>query len=368
MDTNSGTPPADQPSSQDQIPYAETVEPVRHGPPPQVVVARRGGGCLRLLAVLGWAGFLFCVLMLLGQFVALGDYFDTSAGLNEKFHSGAKFASNKVAIIDISGLIVGGDGYVKRQIDRVRQDQSVKAIVLRIDSPGGTITGSDFIYHHLNKLRDERKLPIVVSMGSLAASGGYYVAMAVGDQEDSIYAEPTTTTGSIGVIIPHYDFSGLLTRFDIKDDSIMSHPRKEILSMTRPISEDHREILERYVGEAFDRFKEIVKSGRPRFRDDEAALDELATGEMFTANQALDNGLIDQIGFVEKAIERALDLAGLSLENARVVQFQRPTSLLSLAGMARAPSDGPDLAALLDLTVPRAYYLFTTLPPLMTSY
>ncbi len=123
-----------------------------------------------------------------------------------------------------------GDGFVKRQIDRVRKDAQVKAVVVRIDSPGGTVTGSDYIYHHLKKLREDRSLPLVVSMGSIAASGGYYIAMAVGDQEKSIFAEPTTTTGSIGVIVPHYDLSGLMARYDVRDDSISSHPRKQILS------------------------------------------------------------------------------------------------------------------------------------------
>ena len=104
-----------------------------------------------------------------------------------------------MAIITVSGVIVDGDGYVKKQIERVRQDEDVKAIVLRVNTPGGTVTGSDYILHHLNRLRAERKLPLVVSMGSVAASGGYYVSMAVGDQPQSIYAEPTTTTGSIGV-------------------------------------------------------------------------------------------------------------------------------------------------------------------------
>ena len=100
-------------------------------------------------------------------------------------------------------------------------------------------------------------------MGSIATSGGYYVAMAVGDQPKSIYAEPTTTTGSIGVIIPHYDLSGLLARLDIKDDSLVSHPRKQMLSMTRPVSADDRRCLEAYLQDAFKRFKGVVKSGRP---------------------------------------------------------------------------------------------------------
>ena len=163
------------------------------------------------------------------------EYFDSTGGIQEKFHSGSTSARSKVAIIDVSGVIGMSDDFVKKQIDRVREDENVKAVVVRVDSPGGTITGSDYILHHLTELKRDRELPLVVSMGSIAASGGYYVSMAVGDTPNTIYAEPTTTTGSIGVIIPHYDVSGLLARYDVKDDSIVTHPRNQLLIMTLPI-------------------------------------------------------------------------------------------------------------------------------------
>jgi protease-4 len=156
----------------------------------------------RWLCRLGWAGFLFCGLYLVYQSVAVQDYFDTSEGLIEKYHSGSKEATDKIAVIRIEGVIAEGDGDAKRQIDRVRNDEHVRAVVVRVDSPGGTVTGSDYLYHHLRKLREEKKVPLVVSMGSVAASGGYYVSMAVGDQEKTIFAEPAGATGSIGVIIP----------------------------------------------------------------------------------------------------------------------------------------------------------------------
>jgi protease-4 len=333
----------------------------------QPIVIRQGGGFLvRLFAFVGWAGLLLCGLMLAGQYAALSDYFDSTGGITEKYHSRAKFGRDKVAIIRVQGVIASGDGFVKRQIDRVRKDKNVKAIVLRIDSPGGTVTGSDYILHHLKKLREERDLPLVVSMGSVAASGGYYVAMAVGDQEQAIFAEPTTTTGSIGVIIPHYDISGLLARFDIKDDSLATHPRKEMLSITKPMPDDHRELLEAYIDEAFQRFKGIVKDGRPAFQEDDVVLDEIATGEVFTASQALRKGLVDKIGFVEDAIDRAIELADLNEESTRVIQYQRPLSLFDL-GLAQSRSDSSTLAEALDLGTPRPYYLWTSFPLLISS-
>jgi protease IV len=329
----------------------------------------------RLFAWIGWIGFLLCSLLLLREWSARRDYFDVTQGIHERFHSGAANGRDKVAVISVRGIILEGDGFVKQQIDRVRQDEHVKAVVVRVDSPGGTVTGSDYIYHHLQKLREERQIPLVVSMGSIAASGGYYISMAVGDQERSIFAEHTTTTGSIGVIVPHYDLSGLLARYDVRDDSVSSHPRKQILSMTRSMSEEDRTLVQAYVNESFQRFKAIVKGGRPQLRQANAGdtlLDavhgrDLATGEIFTAAQAREYGLIDEIGFIEDAIARATELAGLDATGVRVVHYQRPLSLGNLVGMAEAADAEFPLEALWELSAPRAYFLATTWPPLVTS-
>jgi protease-4 len=193
--------------------------------------------------------------------------------------------------------------------------------------------------------------------------------MAVGDQPKSIYAEPTTTTGSIGVIIPHYDLTGLMDKYGVKDDSIATHERKQMLSMTRSLTPEHREILKAYIGESFDRFKDIVKEGRPHFKKDDAALNQLATGEVFTAAQAQRSGLVDEIGFIEAAIDRALEMAALDKASTRVVKFNEPLKLFDFGGLMQAPSGQVriDVGAILELNTPRAYYLSTTLPVLVTS-
>jgi protease-4 len=254
-----------------------------------------------------------------------------------------------------------GDGFVKQQIDAIRKDDRVKAVVVRVDSPGGTITGSDYILHHLRKLKQEKELPLVVSMGSMAASGGYYVSMAVGTQERAIYAEPTTTTGSIGVIIPHYDVSSLLERFDVKDDSIASGPNKQLLSMTKALSPEQRELVQGYVDEAFARFKEIILAGRPALAANPEKLDALATGEIFSAAKAKQHGLVDEIGFVEDAIARACELANLVEEDTTVTRYERPLSLFDGFMTSRVSAPSP-AAALLEHSVPRAWYLCSTLP------
>ena len=124
-------------------------------------------------------------------------------------------------------------------------------------------------------------------MGGIAASGGYYVSMAVGDTPDTIFAEPTTWTGSIGVIIPHYNLADLMDDWGIKEDTIASHRLKTMGSLAKPMTEEERKIFQGLVDDSFGRFKEIIRDGRPKFRKDPAALDKLATGQVFTAEQAL---------------------------------------------------------------------------------
>jgi len=343
--------------------------------PQQTIVVYTQTAWTRFWSWIGWFGCFvmgltaFILLMLL---VAQGGLDDDTTNIDEKYVQGDKDADDKVAVISIEGVIMEGDGFVKQQIDKVRKDKDVKAVVVRVDSPGGTVTGSDYILHHLSKLRKERSLPMVVSMGGMAASGGYYVSMAVGDQPDSIFAEPTCSTGSIGVIIPHYDVSGLMARFDVKDDSIATHERKQMLSPTRPMSEEHRKLIQEHINHMFVRFKDIIKEGRPAFKDDEAALDKLATGEIFTSQQALDNKLIDKIGFIEDAIDRALEMASLNKNKTLVVSYKRPATLLGeLGGYAQTPvgsgAAGPTLGQFLELTAPRAWYLSTSLPAIVTA-
>lgn len=345
--------------------------PTTPAQPQQIVVVQRSSGLGMLVAMTGWLGFFGCGLVLLLFIVIAVAAIPDPNSLETKVIGGNEEASDKVAIITIDGVISDAEdeGFVKRQIDAVAKDDEVKAVVIRVDSPGGAVTGADYLFHHLKKLKKEKGVPVVVSMGGMAASGGYYVSMAVGDQKDSIYAEPTTTTGSIGVIIPHYDISGLLARFDVKDDSISSHERKQMLTMTRPINPEHRQIIQGYVNETFDRFKSIVKEGRPKFSKDSAALDKLATGEIFSADQAVKSGLVDKIGFLEDAVDRAIALASLTKDDVQVVKYKKPVNFLDEFALMQSRSSRGSLCVddLLEMSTPRAYYLVTSLPALATS-
>lgn len=311
----------------------------------------------------------FAILLALLVIGAMQGGYSGETKLHEQWHSLSKTASDKIAVISIEGTIMGHEGYAKKQIDQVRYDEHVRAIIVRVDSPGGTVTGSDYLYHHLKKLAAEKRIPLVVSMGGIAASGGYYVAMAAGDTPDTIFAEPTTWTGSIGVIIPHYDVSELLEKWNVKDDSIASNPLKMMGSPTRkfpePIRAEEQQILQGLVDSSFEGFKQIVLSGRPALRDKPEVQNVVFTGRIFTAKQAKENLLVDRLGFVEDAIDRAIELAKLKKDNVRVVKYKRQSGVFEalLFGQQDArPQLG--LAALADLSVPRAYFLCTWLPGL----
>ena len=247
-----------------------TAQVVREVPSPQA--PRRRSGWKRFLTtlfVLAFLGSLMFNLMLLAvvAVTALGS----EHRLQEKYVSHNRHAADKVAVISVEGVISDSDdslGFVKRQIDWVIEDKNVKAVVLRVDSPGGTVSASDYIYHHLCEMPTvgKRKIPLVVSMGGMAASGGYYISMAVGHEPKTIFAEPTTWTGSIGVLIPHFDLAGLMDKVGAKEDSVVSGPLKEMGSFTRPMTPAERKVFQALVDDSFGRFKEIVCSGRAASR------------------------------------------------------------------------------------------------------
>lgn len=341
---------------------AQLVPDAARGPIRVVVEPARGSWIGR---VLKWAFFTIVALAIIGSFQAS---FEGDNDLREHWHSLSKTASDKIAIISVEGTIMGDENFVKKQIDHVRNNDDIKAVVLRVDSPGGTVTGSDYIYHHLKKLTEKRQIPLVVSMGSIAASGGYYVAMAAGEVENTIYAEPTTWTGSIGVVIPHYNVSEALDKLHIEDDSIASNPLKLMGSPTRkfpePIRLEVEGILKGLVDSSFESFKEIVLASRPALRNNQAVQDVVFTGRIFTAKQAKENLLVDRLGFVEDAIERAVELAKLDKDDVRVIKFKKPSGFAEMLAGEQSKRPSFDINSLLELTVPKAYYLCTWLPGL----
>ncbi|HZZ27947.1 MAG TPA: signal peptide peptidase SppA [Pirellulales bacterium] len=327
-----------------------------------------------------WIAAIIAIGFALSYRAAYDQYLQKNPRLEERYVSHSETAQQKVAIITIEGTIMHNDGFAKWQIDQVAKDPDVKAVVVRVDSPGGTVTGSDYLYHQLKMLREGegtgRKIPLVVSMGGIAASGGYYLSMAAGDVPDTIFAERTTWTGSIGVIIPHFTVADLLESWKIQDDSVVSGPYKELGSPTQKLSPEmakkERAILQAMVDQTFDQFKEIVADARPQLANNKENFATATTGQVFTAKQALELGLVDKLGFEEDAVDRAIELAKLDPRNVRVVKYTLPQGLVNAmlfgpSSSATGPSGQLNLSALIDWATPRCYMLFTWLPPLVSN-
>ncbi|MGL6193605.1 MAG: signal peptide peptidase SppA [Thermoguttaceae bacterium] len=308
------------------------------------------------IVALGFVSLLLLGMMLSG-FVAVVQNASSvleDSKLPEKFVAGNQNAVPKIAIITISGTIVGSDdGFIAKQIENARTDKDVKAVVLRVVSPGGTITGSDYYLYKLKEMKAERGIPVIVSMGALAASGGYYVSM-VGDE---IYAEETTITGSIGVIVPFYNISGLCEKVGVKADPIVSGPLKEMGNFTRPMTEEERKIWQKLIDQSFDRFKEVIREGRKNFAANPEKLDEIATGQVYSAEEALENGLIDEIGFQDDAIKRAITLAGYTENNCKVVKYKTIKGLMEIMLEGKAQDAAVQAKLLKTLTSPQLYYM-----------
>ena len=332
----------------------------------------RSSGCgqaavvgLALLGIIGVLG----VCTLLGAvflFSVASGALDEISGeradktVTEKVIGGNRNAPNKIVVLTIDGMITGNaDGFIAKQIRRAVSDRSVQAVVLRVNSPGGTMTGSDYYLYLLKKMKAERKIPVVVSMGSIAASGGYYVSM-VGDE---IYAEPSTITGSIGVIASMFDASELFKKVGVESTPIVSGPHKAMGSFAKPMTEEERAIWQNLINDNFDRFKQIIREGRKEFANNPEELDELATGRIFTANEAVAHKLIDEIGFLDDAVDRAGQLANLMDRDYKVIQYKPKLSMMDALLETRSPNKMWSAKALSKFTTPQVYLIYPYVLP-----
>jgi len=207
-----------------------------------------------------------------------------------------------VAIIDIQGPIFDVREPL-RQIKSYTNNSSVKAIVVRVNSPGGAVAPSQELYEELKRAKEKGK-KVVVSMGSVAASGGYYLACAA----DEIYANPGTITGSIGVIAEFPNIEGLMDKVGIKFETIKTGKYKDTGSMFRPMNEDEYDLLQDMLMDVYDQFVEAVAEGRGM---PIKKVREYADGRVFSGRQALEYGFVDALGTQSDAIERAATLAGI---------------------------------------------------------
>jgi len=226
---------------------------------------------------------------------------------------------SKLALIRIEGPILDSKDAVD-EIKEYAKDNSIKAIVLRVDSPGGAVAPSQEIYEEVKKAVAKKK--VVVSMGSLAASGGYYISAPA----TKIIANPGTLTGSIGVIMEVPNVEGLMNKIGIKTEVIKSGKNKDIASAFRTMSKEERELLQGVMDNVHEQFMKAVSEGR-KIKMEE--LREIADGRVFTGEQAKTYGLVDELGTLEDALKTAATLAGLK-EEPEVVSKTDKLSVIDL--------------------------------------
>ncbi len=224
----------------------------------------------------------------------------------------------KIALISIDGII--SDYYpTVKNIDMVSKDDSIKAVVIKVDSPGGAVGASQEIYRAIEKLRESK--PVVVSMGNVAASGGYYISVPA----NVIYANPGTITGSIGVIVQHVDVSKLLNKIGVKINNIKSGKNKDILFPNRPLTPESKKLIEKTVLDVYNEFlQDVVK-----YRNiDIKTLRRYADGRIFSGKEAKKLNLIDKLGNIQDAIIEAKKLAGLEKEKVLLVEIKPEPPLI----------------------------------------
>ncbi|MBP8303461.1 MAG: signal peptide peptidase SppA [Phycisphaerae bacterium] len=260
----------------------------------------------------------------------------------------------KIVVIPIEGVIDADQARrVTGQLKAAREDQAVKGLILRIDSPGGSISGSDQIYHEVRRFREDQGKPVLAFLQGLAASGGYYTAVAC----DRILAEPTVITGSIGVILGHFVFGDLLEKkLGVQPVILKSGQKKDWPSSYTPPTEEQLQYLqERVIAPAYERFFSVVAEGRKDVLTPDQ-IRPLADGGVYTAPEARDKRLIDEIGYLDDAVRVVQSMAGL--DKAQVVEYQQTFSWTSLLAAKSGLGIKLDRSSLLELGLPRAMYLW----------
>ena len=251
---------------------------------------------------------------------------------------------DKVLLLQVSGPIMDYESIgmfgatrdtvesVRKQLERAAEDDSVKAVLLEVNSPGGGITASDTVHHLIAGFKEETGKPVVAYFADVAASGGYYISVGA----DTIIAHPSTLTGSIGAIIGLVNFEGLFEKIGLKDITIKSARLKDMGSPTRPMTEEEEEIFKSILSSVHERFVAVVAQGRKNLTIDQVR--KLADGRVYTGEQAKELGLVDSLGYREDGFEAAKQLAGIT--EARLVRYERVLSFLRmLSGYSGASRD-----------------------------
>ncbi|OLB54936.1 MAG: signal peptide peptidase SppA [Nitrospirae bacterium] len=286
--------------------------------------------------------------------------------LEEKQLSGS--GTYKVLMVELSGLISSRESeglveqpnpvaHLKEELTRAANDSKVKALVVRINSPGGTVTASDVLYHELRAFKEKRKIPVIASIMDVGASGGYYVAVAA----DKIMVHPSSVTGSLGVIMLTVNARGLLEKIGLEATAVASGPKKDMGSPFRTMTDEERAIFQGVIDSFYQRFLSVIQEGRRNLTPEE--IRKLADGRIYSGEQAKALGLVDSVGYLDDAIELAKRQAGLT--DARVVVYRRPGeyrhniySRVLEGGSGWTALSGLDLMAIVRGGTPQFMYLW----------
>ncbi|MBW2506626.1 MAG: signal peptide peptidase SppA [Deltaproteobacteria bacterium] len=268
--------------------------------------------------------------ILLGLFILTGIFFLFLGGISllvsslisQSTRTDIFSRKEGVGIVELKGLIVSSEQVLKH-LTEFRNNSDIKSIVLRIESPGGAVGAAQEIYQEIK--RTSAVKPIVASMGSMGASGGYYAALGA----DIILANPGTMTGSIGVIVKFPNLEGLFEKIGYKSEVIKSGPLKDIGASNRPLSEEERTIMQDLIDNVYNQFVRDIATSRSL---PEETIFELADGRVYTGEQALELGLIDKLGNFTDAVTIAADLGGLDTEDPQLIypRIERKFSLINL--------------------------------------
>jgi len=265
------------------------------------------------------------------------------------------FLSDKIVVIDVDGILLNkqqsgwmrqGDNPVStflEKLDKAAGDDTVKAVVLRVNSPGGSVAASDMMHHSLVEFKRKTDKPVVACMLDVAASGGYYLACG----SDGIIAQPSCVTGSIGTIMQTISVAGTMEKIGITAVAVKSGNMKDMGSPLHELSEEEQAILQQIIDRFYEQFLAVVENGRPNIEPEK--LRQLADGRVFTAAQAHEEGLIDRIGYADDAIAWAKEMA--DIKKAKTVIYHRPLRTMpNVYGSAMSEASG--LGPLINIDLP----------------
>jgi protease-4 len=357
------------------VPPQLTTPPPVITPPPPAKPRRSWGWMIVSIILIVLLGFSWLVIIAQGVSHSIGNSFNRGFKNSTAREVGPKLdeciledngAHNKIAVVTVNGIISGNSDragnnlvdVIKAQLDRAKDDKRVKAVILKVDSPGGEVMASDEINKAIAKFQDDSGKPVVCSMGSLAASGGYYISAPC----RWIVANDLTITGSIGVIMHGYNYRGLMDKIGVAPMTFKSGLYKDMLSPDRSTNEipagEHK-MVQALIDETFQKFKGVVRAGRAEAHDKNKAegrplafdWEDYADGRVLSGTQAHSLGFVDQIGDFDDAVERTEKIAHIG--DANLIEYRERYDISDFLSMFGQSGSAHDIKLDLGLDIPK---------------